>query len=60
MKPPPTKSDEFDAEERAALEFSDECARQGFALLDQMEAEDEARRSQNTRSEGGDELRITP
>ncbi len=60
MEPRPSSSDDFDAEERAALEFSDECARQGCALLDQMEAEDEANRSQSPRPESGDELRITP
>jgi hypothetical protein len=56
----PTLSDDFDFEERAALEFSDESARQGCALLDQMKDEDEAHQSQSPRPEGGDEPRITP
>ena len=60
MDPRPSPSEDFNAEERAALEFSDECARQGCALFDQMEAEDEAHRSQSPRPEGGDEPRIPP
>lgn len=60
MNPSPTRSDDFDAEEREEMAWCDECARQGFALLDQMEAEDEARRSQNPRSVGGNAARITP
>jgi hypothetical protein len=60
MEPLRSPSDDFDSEERDALAFSDECARQGCALLDQMEAEDEARRSLFTRPESGNAPRMTP